>query len=149
MAAGLDEHDVYSAVLTEVETGVDLGSALLGKNYSPEQADAVLEQLEKYIPEVSYDAVGIGWAVDDGEARVHVAYHFDSEDDATAGLKTLETAWSDAPSQAGRPMSDYVSVEDAATDGSVATISLGVAEDAGPGIVMSFLQQREPVFVSR
>ena len=65
-------------------------------------------------------------------------------------VETLRNAWAEAPSlRTGRPLSDYVDVEDGATDGSVATVSLSLVDGVRPDIVLQLLNQREAVFVSR
>jgi len=150
VASALDDAGVYSAVVTEAVSGSDPAAEVLGPNVTPEQLEAVRKQIEGTIPQQPYDAVGIGWAVEDGEARVHVAYHFADDDAASSGLETLEQAWSEGMAvQSRRPMSDYVTVADSATDGPVATITLSMVDQGPPATVLNFLAQQEPVFVSR
>lgn len=148
VASALDEADVYSAVVTDVSGG-GLESSLTAQNLTPEQAKAVAEEMGKYIPEEPFDAVGIGWSVEDDVARVHVAYHFEDDAAATAGLATLEQAWSEGTLvQSRSPITDYVTVEDSATDGDVATLTLGMVDQGPSAIVLNMLVQQEPLFVS-
>jgi len=150
VASALDDAGVYSAVVTEASSSNDPAAKALGPNVTAEQLEKMKAQIEPSIPPEPYDAVGIGWAIEDGEARVHLAYHFADDDAAASGLEALEQAWGEGTAvQSWRPMSDYVTVVDSATDGAVATITLSMVDQRAPVVVLNFLVQQEPVFVSR
>ena len=149
VAAELDEHDVYSAVLTEVEPGGDPALSALGPNVTPEQLEAYRERTGAHLIEGSFDAVAIGWAVEDGKARLHVAYHFKDDETAADAKDSLTTAWTELPTQAGMPISEHVTVRETTVDGPVAAVSLDLVDEEHPAIVLKFLQQQEPVFASR
>ncbi|WP_157551028.1 hypothetical protein [Nocardioides jensenii] len=149
VAGALDDEDVVSAVLTHVEGGQDPAAAL-GSQASPEQLKALSEQIDGFVPDDPFDAVGIGWAVDDGKAEVHVAYHFESDDAATDGAKVLEKTYREGVSVVSQtPFSDYLSVDDVETDDSVVTVSVTPADDNRDGFLYQALVQRELLFVSR
>ncbi|KQZ66804.1 hypothetical protein [Nocardioides sp. Root151] len=150
VADALDDEGAISAVLTRVEGGADPASAVLGSQASPEQLEALNEQLEGSVPEDPFDAVGIGWSVDDGEAEVHVAYHFDSTDAARDGAEVLEKTYREGTSSVSRtPYSDYLDVEDVDADGPVVTVTVTPAEQGRTSFLYQALQQRELLFVSR
>ncbi|MDN5744180.1 MAG: hypothetical protein L0H31_03545, partial [Nocardioidaceae bacterium] len=150
VAASLDDSAVFSAVVAEVRGG-GLIESQAAQNLSPEQAKEVLSDLDQLLPQGPYDAVGLGWSLEDGQARIHVAYHFvDGNDAASAGAKVLAKAWAESPSlPSGRPLADFVTVLDSASDGDVATITLSRVDQGPLGVVLTMLSQREPVFVSR
>lgn len=124
IARALDEHEVYSAVLTAVQPGIDPAALILGDQVSAEQLKAMLEQLEDQLPEESYDTVGVGWSADDDGPQVATAYHFDSEDAAQNSVDALRGLYASGSSvQSQRPFSDYLEVRDAETEGSVVMVT--------------------------
>lgn len=122
VAEALDEQEVISALVTE-----------------PTPDDAA----------ESFDALAIGWAVDDGDAQVYVAYHFESAGAAENAAEQLQSAYRDGTGVNGVPYSEMVGVEDVSTDGSVATVSLRPADGRSPRVVYDMWTQREPVFAPR
>lgn len=142
LAEALDDQDVYAAVLSDPASaeGVSLGRA------NPEQ----LEMLNKDAPQQSFDAVGIGWSVDDGEPLVHVAYHFANAREAGQGAEALEGMWRDGISVRDmRPYAERFEVDEVDHDGPVVTITLLANADGRPQTALQMLQSAEPVFFSR
>lgn len=148
VAAALDDEDVVSAVLAQPTSG-DPAGTVLGDNVTPEQLKALQEQLEGELPKDPFDAVGIGWGVDDGRSEVHVAYHFASSSAAEAGADVLEDAYRDGTSlQARIPWSDRMSVEDVETEGSVVTVTVTPTDAGSVNDLYNALVQRDGLFIS-
>lgn len=123
VAEALDAVDVVSAVLTPGGSG---GSGL----------------------SEPFDAVGIGWGVEDGAALVSVAYHFASEESAASAADELAELFAEGTSlSTGAPLSDLVTFQDAGVDGPVTTVSLTMAADTPPGVVEQMLHRRDAPFV--
>jgi hypothetical protein len=150
IARALDEHEVYSAVLTAVQPGIDPAALILGDQVSAEQLNALIEQLEDQLPEESYDTVGVGWSADDDGPLVATAYHFDSEDAAKNSVDALRELYESGSSvQSQRPFSDYLEVQDAETEGSVVVVTSRPTEDGGLSFAYKALVSRDVLFLSR
>ena len=65
VASALDAHDVYAAVLSAVQPGIDPAALILVDQASAEELEALIQQLEDQLPEASYDTVGVGWSADE------------------------------------------------------------------------------------
>lgn len=149
VATALDDEDVVSAVIARPSAG-DPAEAALGGQATPEQIKALEEKLDGQVPEDPFDAVGIGWGVDDGRSEVHVAYHFESSKAAGHGADALEKAYREGVSpQSGLAWSDRMSVEDVESEGSVVTVTVTPTDDGSVNDLYSALMRREPLFVSR
>lgn len=136
VAKALDGEDVFSALLTDA---MPMAPDLMA---TPESAAQQMEALEKAMPPVPFDTVGLGWK----RGQVVVAYRFAEEPDIAA----LEAVWRDGmmfTTQA--PISERLSVASVIAKGNVGIVTLDVAEGASPALAEQMLQQREPVFVSR
>ncbi|CAM3157360.1 hypothetical protein NODU109028_00450 [Nocardioides dubius] len=142
VADALDDEDVYAAVLSD-PLAVD---ALGARTTSP----ALIERLLARVPEQAYDAVGIGWSLDDGAVQVQVAYHFADERDAAGGAAALEALWREGVSvRDGRPFAERLEVVEVETDDSVVTVELLPTAEGRPQLAFEMLQNGEPLFVSR
>ncbi|MDZ5619241.1 hypothetical protein SFC88_00295 [Nocardioides sp. HM23] len=150
VARALDEHDVYAAVLSAVQPGIDAAALILGGQVSAEELEALIEQLEDQLPEASYDTVGIGWTTDDDAPLVATAYHFDSEDAAKDSVDALRELYESSTSaQSQRPFSDYLEVEGVETEGSVVVVTSRPAEGAAIHFAYQALVSRDLLFVSQ
>ncbi|WP_375000772.1 hypothetical protein [Aeromicrobium sp. CTD01-1L150] len=150
VAEALDERDAVSATLTPV-TGTDdpLGQAL-GDTATPEQLADVQQRVDPMIPAEPFDAVGIGWSVTQGDAEVHAAYHFGTDDAAAEAVGVLETAYREGLSvRSGQPFSDRFTVQDAQADGPVVVVTVSHSEEQPPGFLQDVLLQQDVLFVSR
>lgn len=137
LAIALDDEDVLSAVLSEPLDSSTLRGARPGRI-----ADLLIEQ--------SFDGVGIGWSVDDGEPEIHVAYHFENERDASAAIEPLTALWRDGSAlRDGRPYAERFAVSDVEKDDAVVRISLELQADNSPQLIFQMLESGEPVFASR
>ncbi|UMG91605.1 hypothetical protein [Nocardioides sp. TF02-7] len=96
----------------------------------------------------SYDVVGIGWAVDDGEPVTHVAYHFASAADAADAVDPLSALYRDGTSAVTKePYADWFSVLSAEAHDEVVVVTV-TAADGRPDRLHQALMAREPLFVS-
>ena len=139
VAAALDEADVVSAVLVTGDTFGPGGILPTGEES--------LEETLELRPEAEFDAVGLGWAVEDGQSVITAAYHFGSEADAEASLPALEAIYTEGSTLAGgAPFSDYVQFVDGAQDGPVAVLTLEPGERGHPGAIATLLQRSELIF---
>lgn len=127
IATTLDDADVVSAVLARSDfTG--------GAN----PGDAVLEP---------FDAVGIGWWVDDEEPTVTVVYQHGSTEDAEANADATASVFDeDAPTMSGEPLKNLFTLEDVTTDDTIVTVTLRFADDAHPENILQMLQNRDILF---
>lgn len=147
VAEVLDGKNVVSAVLTKVDPGADPGA--FGDRMTPEQREALAEELDDVTPQGPFDAVGIGWAVDGGTPQVHVAYRFGSASAADDAAPVLERAFRDGSSLLTRaPWKEQMTVEETQTDGSVVTVTVTPTGDGRVSDLYQALQRREPLFVS-
>ncbi|RHW24195.1 hypothetical protein D0Z08_26115 [Nocardioides immobilis] len=150
VATALDEHEVYAAVLSGVQTGIDPAGLILGSQGSAEELQALREQLEDELPEASYDTVGIAWSADDQAPLVATAYHFSSEADAENSADPLRELYESGTSvESQRPFSDYLTVENVEVQGSVVVVTSRPAEDVAINFAYQALLQRDLLFISR
>lgn len=150
VAGALDDEEVISAVVASVEPGGNPAVRALGNRATPELVERLRDEIDAMLPEAPYDAVGIGWSVDDGQPEVHVAYHFLAEAGADPGAEVLERAWRDGVSVATRaPYAEQVLVDDVDVDGPVVTVTLHLTDEGHPQVPLQMFQQREPVFLPR
>lgn len=149
IATALDEENVLCAVLNSIASGSDPAAAL-GGQASPEQLKALREEFDSWLPKDSFDAVGIGWGVDDGQSQVHVAYHFGSSSAADSAGPVLEQAYREGKSSRAQfPWSDRMGVEDVDVDGSVVTVTVSPTEQGSISDLHQALVSRDSLFVSR
>ncbi len=150
VARALDDEDVVSAVVASVEPGGNPAVRALGSAATPELLEQLGDEIDAMLPAEPYDAVGIGWSVDDGTSEVHVVYHFMAEAGAEPGAKVLESAWRDGTSIVTRaPYAEHVSVDEVDVEGAVVTVTLHVVGDGRLQVPLQMFQQREPVFLPR
>ncbi len=150
VARALDDEDVVSAVVATLEPGGNLAVRALGSGATPESIEQLAEEIDAMVPADPYDAVGIGWSVDDGQAEIHVAYHFLAESGAERGAVVLGKTWRDGVSVSQRiPFSEQVSVDEVDVEGPVVTVTLHPTDKGLPHVPLQMLQQREPVFLPR
>ncbi len=139
IAAVLDDADAVAAVLV-----VEPSFAAGGGELSPDAGD----ELVPLLPSDPFDAVGIGWSVDDDQsAIVTLAYHFASDDAATASLTAFEAQYEGTSLVTGAALSELVTVRSTDTAGPVAIVTLEVAEDRTPAVVFEMLLRRDLPFI--
>lgn len=117
----------------------------MGGQLSPEHFTAIVDRL----PADPFDAVGIGWGVDDeGAAAITVAYHFAAEETATDNVETIAQVYSDGTSlQTGEPISERVTLGDASAEGQVVVVTLSLPTDSTPAVVFDMLQVADLPFL--
>lgn len=150
LAGALDESDVVSAMF------VVGGNFSLRDGHPLTQSDrlddeAVLEQLEQrmdYLPTHAYDAVAIGWAVEDDEAVITLAYHYASEEVAEEAAGQLETLFTEGEMlHTGAPLTDFYTLDETSSDGRTATARVHVADPRTVSQVPSLLMNRDVPFL--
>ncbi|WP_131104158.1 hypothetical protein [Ornithinimicrobium sufpigmenti] len=139
LARALDEIGVVSAVLHVGEPG--------GFAYLPvPTADRQTGQPEG-LPEHPFDAVAIGWLMEEDEPRMVLVYHHRSSESAQEAVGQLETFLAAAQTHSGQPLSDLVELVDAGADGPVTVATLRPADPRAPGQLVSLLMSRDVPFV--
>jgi len=136
LAAALDEHEVYSAMLSVPEGGVpDVVGRSLGRG-APDEQRRRLEELPR-CEAVTGVAVGVAH---DGEPLVVLVTAHADEDAAEAGAEVLaEALASGSELRTGRPWSDILSVESVEADGTV-VVALARPGDVSLQVWSSLLQ---------
>ena len=125
----LDGRDVMSAVLTRATGGE-----------GPATSD---------IPGELFDAVGIGWSVEEDAPLVHAAYHFESDDAAADTVDVLETGYRDGISAAaGQAFSERFTVGSAEATGPVVLITVTPTDEGRVKDLYQALMVREAIFIS-
>jgi hypothetical protein len=147
VAEALDDADVVAAVLTGIKGGID---PLVGGELSPERIEATMAQVEEQIPEAPFDAVGIGWGVDDGGSAIEVVYHFTSSQNAKQAVGSFEQLYDNGTSLVtDQPISDWLTLEDVTAHGNVVAVSITLPDESRPQIIHDMLYQRDLPFISR
>jgi hypothetical protein len=101
------------------------------------------------IPGEPFDAVGIGWSVEDDAPLVHAAYHFDSDDAAADAVDALETGYRDGASvMTGQPFSERFTVESAEATGPVVLITVTPTDEGRVPDLYQALIVRDSIFIS-
>ncbi len=146
-----DDEDLAGVAAALDEAGV--ASAFLARGDLTSRAAAVpdeelAERLADELPIAEpFSAVGIGWAAEDGEAVMTVAYAFADEDTATAAVTQVEAAFTGDSLQTRRPLTDLVTVEEVESDGAVVVAHLTLGEDGRPQVLADMLINRDLPFV--
>lgn len=146
LAQSLDDSKVYAAVIAPAVPG----DGLLEDGGARQQASGPRDKTDKLVPQASFDAVGIGWAADNDGAVVSAAYHFASDDtaeSAAAELRELFTAGSSIVS--GKPISDYLTVEDVRVDGPTVVVATRPADGAPLDMLYRAIHTGDTPFISR
>lgn len=146
VAGALDEQDVVAAVLT---TGQNLSGdlAVAEMSMTPEVVESLRQQLTD-LPSVSFGTVGIGWAVQDDEPVVVVAYHMGSEDAAERAVPQFETTYRQGVTlRTGQPLSDWVELLSVEAAGDVVVVRGRNGEVGRPGALLEHLYGRDVPFL--
>lgn len=122
LARPLDDADVVSAVF---KVGDDNHVFDLPISDDP-------RLLTGKLPEHAFDAVALGWAVEDGKSTMVAAYHFPSESAATESVAPLEEVYANAKNKDGVALSDLVTVDEITSEGRVVIASLNAADPKAP-----------------
>jgi hypothetical protein len=147
-AGALDEAGAFSAVLV-AGTSMTLPEAL-GPNASESTLKELEEEYRDLLPAIPFTAVGVGWSTDErGGAEVTVAYVLPDEDAAEQAVTALGRQLEEGDSLRGRPLAELITLREAARDGNVAVLTLGVPEGSRPGVVYQLLQDRDLPFLHR
>ena len=125
VAAALDDADAVSAYLTTAVPG------------SGAEGDDERERVT---------AIGIGWAVEDGESRIAVVYAYDSEEAAETGADAVEAAYGATSTIARTPISDQLELDDVEVDGTVVIAHVHPGPEGRPQTPYAMLQQRDVPF---
>jgi len=140
VAAALDEADVVAAVLANGLS--DLSS---DEQLPPE----VRDELAATLPAEAFDAVGIGWAADDGDAVITIAYHFASPSAAEASVDAVAAVFDDGISlRTGTPISELLEPQSVEADGSVVVATVTPGPEGRPSVPFQMLMERDLPFTS-
>lgn len=154
----LADHESYAAVAGTLDDAGVVGAYLgPGAPFSPatllgeggtEEAEAQITELTDQLVDAPFDVVGLGFAVEDGETVVTVAYHFATEAAADEAAPVLEKLYAEGRSvQGGVPISDYVKVREVAVDDTVAVVTLDVPADRPPNLLLAMFTARDLPFM--
>ena len=100
VAAALDDHDVYAAALT---------SDAVSPPSAPDQSATP-----------DFDAAGVGWAVEDDQPRLWIAWAFSTSDAAEDSVADIEALFAEGVSmQTNTPLSELISLEEIEADADV------------------------------
>lgn len=137
LADALDEQDVVSAQF------------VVGGDFS---ADATLRtpRAADYLgplPEHAFDAVAIGWLVQDGEPRLAVAYHFSDAGSAQASVGPIKEVFASGRDMYGRAVSDAYAVDEATAEGPVVTAILEPKREGDQVKIQTRLRSRDAPFL--
>jgi len=129
VAAALDDHDVYSAIVVSNVGGLDADEA-------PPVGDDGIEPA---------DAFAAGAAHDGDGAQVVIAVRNADEDAAERNAVALRALFEDGDTVANRrPWNDLVSVADVAVDDRVVVVTLDLADGRSPILAYQWIINREP-----
>lgn len=142
VAAALDEADAVAAVIL---TG-DFGERPAGGRQTPEQIEADAELIPV---EEAFTAAGIGFALDDDETILTVAYAFADDAAAEAAADQVEAAYAEGVSLMTRePIADRLEVTDVGAEGAVVVARLRLV-DGPPGAIITMLGNHDTPFTHR
>ncbi|MFV0306395.1 MAG: hypothetical protein ACK5OX_01465 [Desertimonas sp.] len=149
VGTALDDAGVMSASLT---TRAMIGpgpEVLLDPAATPDEIEETIDALSGIALNQLYDALGIGWSVDDsGAPLITLAYHFATADAATESAERLTAIFADGSSaRTGAALSESFEMLDASTADHVAVITLGTVDDTPPAIILSMLMSRDLPFM--
>ncbi|HEV7721735.1 MAG TPA: hypothetical protein VGO60_10640 [Iamia sp.] len=125
VAAALDDADAVSAYLTTAVPG------------SGAEGDDEQER---------FTAIGIGWAVEDGESRIAVVYAYDSEEAAETAVDQVEAAYGATTTTTNTPVSDQLALDDVEAKGAVVVAHVHPGPDGRPQSPLAMLQQGDVPF---
>jgi hypothetical protein len=141
VAAALDGDDAVGAVLMEASYDRPAGA-----RETAEQVEATEELVPIGEP---FTVVGLGFAVEDGEPAVTVAYAFADDDAAETAVDQVERAFAESVSLIDRaPISDRVDVREVEADGRVVIARLRLV-DTQPTRLITMLNTRDTPFFHR
>jgi len=140
VAAALDDANVVAAVLAN-----GLSTLADDEQLPPE----VKEEIAAGLPPEPFDAVGIGWAVDDGDAVITIAYHFASESAAEASVDAVEVVFDGGISLRTRtPIAELLELQSVDTDGSIVVATVTPGPEGRPSIPFQMLMERDVPFTT-
>jgi len=140
VAAALDDANVVAAVLAN-----GLSTLADDEQLPPE----VKEEIAAGLPPEPFDAVGIGWAVDDGDAVITITYHFASESAAEASVDAVEVVFDGGISLRTRtPIAELLELQSVDTDGSIVVATVTPGPEGRPSIPFQMLMERDVPFTT-
>jgi hypothetical protein len=111
-----------------------------------DEADAVSAYLTATPGSEPYRAVGIGWAVEDGEPRITIAYAYEDGEAAEQGADRVEAAFDGTSVITAAPVADQLAVDDVEVDGTVVVAHVRPGPEGRPQTPFAMLQQRDLPF---
>ncbi|HEX7134503.1 MAG TPA: hypothetical protein VF228_18155 [Iamia sp.] len=112
-----------------------------------DEAGAVAAYLTTATPSSgSYTAVGIGWAVEDGEPRITIAYAYEDEEAAEGAVDEVEAAYDATSAITAAPIADQLALDDVEVDGAVVVAHVRPGPEGRPQTPFAMLQQRDVPF---
>ena len=137
VAASLDDHDVYAAMLVE-GSPLDAGGAILSDDPDAidEAQDAALDR---------FDTLGVGLTVnDDGDAIAVFVYGYDTDDEAEDNVERAEALFDDGTSLVnGEPFSEYFDDAEVSVNGSTLVVTAELVGDHSPSLVWNMVFTRD------
>jgi len=134
LAAALDDLGVYSAVLV---------------THEPQLQPVNQQQRERWEQSAirePFSAIGVGWAIDDDDPVVRVAYHFDTAEAAERGADQVQRVWQEGATADGLPVTDRFALQQVDTDGAVVIADMHVAGDGAAPHAYHMLGARDVPF---
>lgn len=123
VAAALDDHDVYAAMIADGAT-----MSLAGANLSPEQIEAASEGALQ-----PFDVLGVGLTVVDDRAVTVFVYQHGDDDAAAENAERLEQLLDDGTSLVSRePVSDFFEDTDVEVDGTTVILTAQLDAEVFP-----------------
>ncbi|QYG92632.1 hypothetical protein HC251_09415 [Iamia sp. SCSIO 61187] len=111
-----------------------------------DDADAVSAFITTFSQSARYDALGIGWAVDDGEPRMAIAYVFADDDAAEQGAEDVEAVFDDEGTADRAPVSDHLTLDEVEVDGSLVVAHVRPGPEGRPQTPLVMLQRGDVLF---
>ncbi|MEM9747396.1 MAG: hypothetical protein AAF945_11940 [Actinomycetota bacterium] len=146
VARALDDRDVLSAFIVD---GRFLESAALLAP-DPFDDDGGPNPFDEPRIDESFDLVGMGPAVVDGDVRYVVAYLFDDAGEADDAVASVEAVWAGATSVVERtPISDIATVDSIEVDDRVVTLVVRDERGVGIAALLAGVTSGEAPFVYR
>ena len=140
VAAALDDADVVSAFLVRAPFELD-------DMHLPPEA---VEQIAESVVLAPFNTVGIGWAAEDGQPVVTIAYAFQTDEAAAAMVDPLTSLYAEGTSLVtSTPFSDRWSLDGVIANVRVVSVRLLPVDNASASLPFKLLYQRDLPFVHR
>jgi hypothetical protein len=96
--------------------------------------------------EAAYGAVGIGWSVEDGEARMTMVFAYDGEEAAEDGVGEIEGSLGGTSAATATPISDRLTVDEVVAEGNLVVAHVRPGPEGRPSVPLDMLFTRDGPF---